>query len=215
MSSQTWAIVPIKAFASAKKRLASALEDSSRRELVRAMARDVIEALEGVSGLSGILVVTADEEVRGFARDLGVECWDDPADGDLTKSLEAAAEHLASTLSADTMIILPADVPLVSSALLFPVLSRHESLTLASDDEGEGTNLLIASPPNLIRFCYDGHGFHVHLQRGQALGIKPHIVSDPRIQLDIDTPRDLQRLRTLGKGVQGKHSLSVLAKSSH
>lgn len=213
MTSKIWAVVPIKDFSSAKRRLASAISDTARAELVRAMSQDVIDALKCVNGLSGILVVTSSVAVRRFAKQAAVDCLEDPPGSDLSGALQAAARHLVSDQSADTIMIVPADVPLVSSPLLYTALSRHESLTLAPDDEGEGTNLLIASPPDLIQFCYDGHGFRVHLERGKALGLQPHVLTHPRIELDIDTPQDLARLRTLGKGLVGKQSLVVARKS--
>ena len=196
MTPNIWAVVPIKSFAGAKKRLAVALDADSRKILVRAMAEDVIATLKNVRGLAGILVVTASKEVQAFARSEGVDVWDDPLSGDLTGTLEAAAEHLIASRRADTMMIVPSDVPLVLGEVLSDALERHESLSLASDDQGEGTNLLIATPPNLIRLCYDGHGFRTHMNRGRALDLSPQVVQDASIHLDIDTPEDLKQLRS-------------------
>ena len=194
-SASTWAVVPIKSFAGAKNRLSRVLDAASREALARAMSRDVVRALKAVPSLSGILVVTGSDEVRDFARAEGVDCWDDPLRGDLTGTLEAAAEHLVSSRLAATMMIVPSDVPLVRAEFLSKALEGHESLTLATDGLGEGTNLLIASPPSLIRLCYDGHGFRTHLSRGQALRVSPKVVQDASIELDVDTPEDLRRLR--------------------
>ncbi len=195
MTPKIWAVVPIKSFAGAKKRLASVLDADSREMLVRAMAKDVIGTLKCIRQLTGILVVTASAEVQAFARTEAVDEWHDPVSGDLTGTLEAAARHLVASRHADTMMIVPCDVPLVRKELLSQALDRHESLTLASDDQGEGTNLLIASPPNLIRLCYDGHGFRTHLSHGEALGLNPQLVDDTSIHLDVDTAEDLEKLR--------------------
>lgn len=213
MTLKIWAVVPIKDFSSAKKRLAGAIDDTARTELVRAMSQDVIDALKGLRGLAGILVVTNSQVVRAFAQQASVSCLDDPPGSDLSGALQAAADHLVSKLSADCIMIVPADIPLVSSPLLEIALSQHESLTLAPDDEGEGTNLLIATPPDLIQFCYDGHGFQLHLERGKALGLQPHVLTHPRIELDIDTPQDLARLKALGKDLSGKRSLIAVRNS--
>ncbi|MCY4041697.1 MAG: 2-phospho-L-lactate guanylyltransferase [Gammaproteobacteria bacterium] len=196
MMRNIWAVVPIKSFIGAKKRLARVIDPKSRAALVNAMANDVIRALKHVRQLTGIRIVTASDEVHAFARAEGVDDWHDPLSGDLSGTLEAAAEHLAASRRADTMMIVPCDVPLVRHELLAEALDRHESLTLASDDQGEGTNLLIASPPNLIRLCYDGHGFRTHLARGHALGLTPQIIEDDSIHLDVDTAEDLQKLRS-------------------
>ena len=198
MTASAWAVVPIKAFTGAKKRLSGVLDDKGREALARAMARDVLKvliALKRARKLDGILVVTGSVEVREFAQGFGVDCWDDPKQGDLTGTLEATAEHLVLSRRANSMMILPSDVPLVRAEFLSQALDDHRSLTLASDDLGEGTNLLIASPPNLIRLCYDGHGFATHLARGRALEVSPEVVADPTIALDVDMPEDLRRLR--------------------
>lgn len=212
-SSRAWALVPIKSFGDAKKRLAEAVDARTRHLLVRTMAEDVIAQLKKVPGLAGILIATRSDEVRGFAKAQQVECWEEPRDADLSAALNAAARHLASALAADTVMILPCDVPLVESRLLSEALSRHQALTLASDDGGEGTNLLIASPPNLIEFCYDGHGFEVHRGRGLALGVDVQIIEDDTIQLDVDTPRDLDRLTKRAIGREGSRTLNLISQN--
>lgn len=208
-----WALIPIKSFTGAKKRLAEVLDASTRQELVRAMAEDVIGELKKVAGLSGILIATRSEEVREFARKQRVECCEDPPNADLSTALDAAAARLVSAYAADTVMILPCDVPLVESETLSQALARHRDLTLASDDEGEGTNLLIATPPNLIAFCYDGHGFRVHRERGLALGVDVQVVEDERIQLDVDTPGDMRRLALMGEGREARRTLNLVSEN--
>ncbi len=211
--SNLWALVPIKSFVGAKNRLAEALDMPTRRRLVCAMAEDVIAELKKLTNLTGILIATKSDEVRAFAKEQGVECWEDPAEADLSAALEAAALHLESSFKADTLMILPCDVPLVDSRLLADALSRHRALTLASDDEGEGTNLLIASPPRLIDFCYDGHGFRVHRERGLALGVDVQVIEDDRIQLDVDTSFDLERLIAHGEGIETSRTLHLVSRN--
>lgn len=211
--SNIWALVPIKSFSGAKKRLAEAIDIQTRRLLVRAMAEDVIAELKKLTSLTGILIATRSDEVRVFAREQGVECWEDPPQADLSAALDAAALHLASSFKADTLMILPCDVPLVDSRRLADALSRHQGLTLASDKHGEGTNLLIASPPHLIDFCYDGHGFRVHRERGLALGADVRVIEDERIQLDVDTPEDLDRLIAQGEGIETSRTLLLVSRN--
>ncbi len=212
-SRRVWALVPIKSFAGAKKRLSEALDLGTRRALVRAMAEDVIGELKKVPGLTGILIATRSDEVREFAHKQTVECWKDPIETDLSTAVDGAARYLRSDFAADTLMILPCDVPLVESETLTQALAQHKDLTLASDNEGEGTNLLIASPPHLIDFCYDGHGFGVHRERGLALGAQVQVIEDDRIQLDVDTPRDLERLTTMGEGIEGRRTLNLVRRN--
>ena len=53
-----WAMVPLKGFDQAKKRLASVLTVEERRALMLAMARDVLSALSRSERLTGILIVS-------------------------------------------------------------------------------------------------------------------------------------------------------------
>src|SRR4051794_15808388 len=56
---RTLAVLPVKSFGSAKRRLGDAVAAAERRELASAMARDVLDALAAVRGLDGVIVVTA------------------------------------------------------------------------------------------------------------------------------------------------------------
>ena len=61
------AIVPVKALAQAKRRLAPVLPDAARRRLVLTMLEDVLAAARRVEGIDRVLVVTPDRE-RGATR---------------------------------------------------------------------------------------------------------------------------------------------------
>ena len=59
----TVAVVPFKNLDGAKVRLSQRLTLSERRALVLAMLEDVLAALSGAAGLSGILVVTCEPDI--------------------------------------------------------------------------------------------------------------------------------------------------------
>mgnify|MGYP001183629231 FL=1 len=71
LSHEIWAVVPVKAFASAKQRLSGVLTGSQRAELARAMLQDVIATLRATTRISRILVVTNDIEVFECADEAG------------------------------------------------------------------------------------------------------------------------------------------------
>ena len=95
---------------------------------------------------------------------------------------------------ATATLILPADVPLATPTDIDEVLAQHERLTLVPDALGDGTNCIVSTPPNLIRYQFDGHSFKPHVEAAYAIGTTPHIVRNDHLGLDIDTAADLERL---------------------
>src|SRR4051794_33404023 len=84
-------VVPVKAAALGKSRLAAGLEPDVRAALVRAMALDTVAAAAGAAGVRRVLVVTPDAELGAALADLGgaVDLLPEPpADG--TPALLAA-----------------------------------------------------------------------------------------------------------------------------
>ncbi|MGH6954796.1 MAG: 2-phospho-L-lactate guanylyltransferase, partial [Alphaproteobacteria bacterium] len=58
-----WAVVPLKSFALAKRRLVAVLDADERAHLAAAMAADVLSMLRSVRGVAGTAVVTPDRVV--------------------------------------------------------------------------------------------------------------------------------------------------------
>jgi len=189
-----WAIVPIKTFDQAKKRLASVLSLDERRLLMLAMARDVLTALARCTGLAGILIVSRTVEADALAQTFGTERFSESPDADLSDALTQARDYLVEHLHATGVMIVPADVPLISAAEIDSVLAEHHAVTVLPDDEHLGTNGLICSPPDLIAFRFDGRSFRPHVEAACAAGVTPRIVPSARFALDIDTPDDLRAL---------------------
>ena len=97
-----WVLVPLKNLGRAKERLSGALAALERRELVEAMARDVIEALQAVPVASRrIVLVSDDADVAALAAEYGVTLFRPgpaapppdvpaPADGAAARRMSAA-----------------------------------------------------------------------------------------------------------------------------
>ncbi len=70
-----WVLVPLKNLGRAKERLSGTLAALARRELVEAMARDVIEALQAVPvAPQRIVLVSDDDDVAALARGTAWRC---------------------------------------------------------------------------------------------------------------------------------------------
>jgi 2-phospho-L-lactate guanylyltransferase len=189
-----WAIVPLKNIRQAKQRLAPLLTPDERSELMLAMVCDVLTVLGRTSGLAGILLVSRAPEAPELARRFGIDVYAEAVGADLSESVQAAGGFLVANRSATGTLIVPADVPLITAADIDAVRSDHEHLTLVPDSEGDGTNCIASTPPNLIRYRFDGHSFKPHVEAAYSIGITPRIVRNENFGIDVDTPRDLLRV---------------------
>ena len=189
-----WAVVPLKNIRQAKQRLAPLLTPHERSQLMLAMISDVLQALKQTSGLAGILLVSRAPEATELAHQFGTELYAEAAGADLSESVQAAGGYLVANKNAAGTLIIPGDVPLVTAADIVSVLADHQRLTLVPDCDGDGTNCIVSSPPNLIRYRFDGHSFKPHAEAAYSIGITPLIVRNEAFGIDVDTPRDLLRV---------------------
>jgi len=189
-----WAVVPLKKLAGAKQRLRPLLDPAERERLVLAMVEDVLSALRATPGLTGILIVSRAAEAAELAARYDTELFAEPPGADLSESVQAAGGYLIAHRNARGTLIIPGDVPLVTPGDLSALITEHDRLTLVPDSEGDGTNCIVSTPPNLIRYRFDGHSFKPHVEAAYGIGITPRIVRNERLGLDVDTPADLLQL---------------------
>jgi 2-phospho-L-lactate/phosphoenolpyruvate guanylyltransferase len=188
-----WAVVPVKDFSSAKKRLAGILAARERRELFAAMLEDVLGALAASAGLAGILVVTRDPLAQDLAARYGARILEEDENRGHTAASTLGARVLAQDGAAGMMQV-PADVPLLTPddiAALLRAYGEAPAVTLSPSRDERGTNAVVCSPPDLLLLRFGEDSFRPHLERARSLGIEPAIVKRPGLALDIDTPEDL------------------------
>ena len=190
-----WAVVPVKAFAQAKQRLAPLLDPGERTALARAMLLDVLGALRRCRSLAGIVVVTADSEVAAIARIFQATVLDDRRDGGQSAAIEQAIAHLCAQRY-DTLLALPGDVPLLDPHDIDRLVASHAPAPavslVAADGEG-GTNALCCSPPDAIALHFGHDSLPKHIAAARAAGIDPVVVRADSLALDVDRPDDLLR----------------------
>ena len=194
----TFAIVPVKALADAKRRLAPALAPSERRRLVLTMLEDVLALLGEIPGIDRILVVTPDPEVAAAAanHNAGVVSEDGPSD------LNAAVRRglaQARSQGAQRALVIPADVPLATHAEIDAILASAPAgsiphVVIVPSEDGEGTNAMLLAPPEALRPEFGEGSFVRHVAQAVALGLDFRVLRLPGLGADIDQPRDLGRL---------------------
>jgi 2-phospho-L-lactate guanylyltransferase len=188
-----WAVVPVKALAGAKQRLAPRLAPGQRQALAAAMIEDVLDALAAVPRLAGILVVTVDPLATSLARRYGARVVTDGAREGHTGAVSAAARILARE-GRPGMITLPGDVPGISVAEVTAVLAAHRpapAFTIVPAHDDLGSNAIVCSPPDAVPLRFGDNSFTPHLDAARRCGIEPVIVRQPGIAMDIDDPADL------------------------
>lgn len=199
MQRQAWCLVPVKRLGSAKQRLAGALTPGQRVEFARLMAMDVIRAARKAACLAGVAVVTADEDISALARGEGAAVLAETEIAGLNAALEHGAAELA-VHGASTILIVPADVPLVTADDIAAMLEGHAespAMTIARAASDGGSNAIAVTPPGVMPFCFGEGSFERHCRAARAAGIEPRTPQLARLALDIDKPSDLDRLLSL------------------
>jgi 2-phospho-L-lactate/phosphoenolpyruvate guanylyltransferase len=192
-SSPTYAIVPVKGLALAKRRLAPVLPDAARRRLVLAMLEDVLAAVARTEGVERVLVVTPDASAASLAGSLGAVIVPEPGAGGLNAAVESAVA-LALSRGIDQVLVLPADIPLVTTDELTSLIGSRRSrpgVTLAPSHDSNGTNALLLAPPNAIAPCYGPGSYLQHMSQAMARHIDVNVLHLAGIARDIDEPADL------------------------
>lgn len=188
-----WAVIPIKELGGAKQRLAPPLSPTQRRALIEVMMGEVLDAVAGVRGLGGILVVTLDTQATAYAKRLGARITTDGARDGHTGSVVAGLKLLAKE-GRTGMMTLPADVPAATSAEIEAVLKAHQpgpAFTIAPAHDELGSNTVICSPPDAVTLRFGDNSYFPHLDAARRAGIEPTIVRQPGIAMDIDHPVDI------------------------
>jgi 2-phospho-L-lactate guanylyltransferase len=189
----TAAVVPVKALDRAKGRLASVLTDDERRRLTLAMLEDVLAALNAVTRLDPVTVVSSDAEVLTLAGDLTVEPIEEPPG---TTDMNAALDHARDTvaaLGADSILVVLSDVPAVSPTDIESVLdalSQEGGAVLCPSISG-GTSALALRPPDAIPFRFGEGSFAAHQSEVEARGLSTRVLQLDSLARDLDGPSDL------------------------
>jgi FO synthase len=190
------AVVPVKLFSRTKQRLAPLLSVEERAALARAMLEDVLSALTGARSLAGILVITGDATAAAVAQAAGAIVVADTENAGTTPAVTAAARHLEQT-GQGGMLVISADVPLVTPADIEAILAAHgvaPSVTLVPASDDGGTNALACSPPQALAFAFGEASLRRHRDAAQARGLTPAVLNLHRVGRDIDRPEDIAHL---------------------
>ena len=191
-----WALVPVKELSRSKQRLATALEPDDREGLVFAMLQDVLTAIRDISVIDGILVISRSPKVRKLAREFGYETFVDSDCSDHSQAVTEANSYLNSRIQPQSTLALPGDVPRMTAEDIQQIIANHDRVTLVPNESGEGTNAVLASPPNVISYHFGEQSLRKHTEAARLAGLPPSVVRNSNMAKDIDDPRDLVQALT-------------------
>lgn len=182
MSARCGVLVPVKAFAEAKVRLAPALDPQSRATLAREMAGVVLAAAAPLP----VAVVCDDPGVADWARIHGAEVFWRPERG-LNGAVADGVERFARR-GYDRVIVAHGDLPLAEH---LGWVAEFDGITIVPDRRDDGTNVICVPGTAGFEFQYGAGSFRRHLLEAEQLGLAVRVVRERRLGWDIDHPADL------------------------
>jgi 2-phospho-L-lactate/phosphoenolpyruvate guanylyltransferase len=189
------ALVPVKDFARAKKRLRARFDERAVERILRALLADVLRALGEAKRLERTLVVSDDAAVADAARASGADVCLRVPDPGLNPALELAAADCVRD-GFDATLVALGDLPLLTGADVDALLEAGERapVVIAPADDG-GTALLFRRPPLVIPARFGPESASAHQAAAREHGVTPVLWSlPPEAQIDLDTPEDAARL---------------------
>ncbi|WP_344066828.1 2-phospho-L-lactate guanylyltransferase [Nostocoides vanveenii] len=178
----------------------SRLHHPQRAALSRALARDTLEMAALAVGADRLLVVTGDDDIRGYAEGVGARVLTDPGGG-----LNAAIRAGVVALGPGPVAALLGDIPSARAEDLATALAACAAVGhgVVPDHTGVGSVLLAAYDGALTPDFGPASAQH-HL----AAGYRPVGQELARLRRDVDVHDDLASVLAFGCG---RHTAEVLA----
>jgi len=176
----TWtALVPLKAAAERKTRLANRLSSRERLDISDKMFKRVMAALEQSPGVSRIAILSPERPAAGpslWLRDQG-------------RGINAELPIALVSLGSRNVIVIHADLPLVSAADIAALIAvARYGVAIAPDRHESGTNALGFKDAARFPFAFGPGSCALHQQAAGSLG---WLVKRPGLAIDIDDGDDL------------------------
>lgn len=180
-------VIPVRAFALGKARLAEQLDASTRADLARKLA----DRVGAASGELPTIVVSSAPDVRDWARQRGLDVLDDP--GSLDEAASTGRAWVAARGCARA-VIAHADLPMARTLAPLARDGARPIVALVPCHRDDGTPVLSVPVDAPFRFAYGPGSFRRHAAEARRLGMGFRVVRDAALAFDVDVPDDLHRL---------------------
>jgi 2-phospho-L-lactate guanylyltransferase len=180
-------VIPVRAFAMGKARLAALLDDDARADLARTLADRVAAA----AGELPAIVISSAPEVHEWARARGLDVADDP--GSLDEAAAAGRDWVAARGCARA-VIAHADLPFARTLTPLGRDGSRPIVGMVPCHRDDGTTVVSVPVDAPFRFAYGPGSFRRHAAEARRLGLGFRVVRDADLAFDVDVPEDLDRL---------------------
>ncbi len=192
---KTAAVIPVKRLDEAHSRLEPALSASDRKRLAEAMFLDLLTKIRRSQRIDEVLVVTSDPSVARNTRWLGHQVLLQSEDSGHAQAAGAGARAVQER-GFGRVVMLPIDCPLFDPHELDAHIGRTpQAALIVPDRHGSGTNALVLSPPDVFAPAFGPDSCPRHVSRARAAGISFALNRIRSLEIDLDTPEDLDKLR--------------------
>jgi 2-phospho-L-lactate/phosphoenolpyruvate guanylyltransferase len=188
-------LIPFKSLATAKQRLAGALNAQQRSQFAGAMLADVLQAAAGMVNRIDVALVTGDARAQELAQEHGFIIIEDTRNESETAAIEMATAWCEQR-GYETTIVVPADIPLITGDELNRVLDAApgEGAVFVPAYDRRGSNCILRRPASIIPLRFGNDSFLPHCEAMQRTGKELIILEMPGIGLDVDNPHELELL---------------------
>lgn len=220
-----YAIIPVSQFANAKTRLSPFLSPEERKNLLKAMLKDITNTLKPI--VDKILIISKDEEVLAYAEELELTTIieEDHKQSKVQKASDNSGLNRAlkqamkwSRKKTRKVIILPSDIPLIGKTNIKLLIDQSKNLDfIIVPSKGGGTNTLITKPL-AIDMQFGEFSFQRHIEEAEKKKLAPLVHDSFYMALDVNTTEDLGEIMIHGNGTETKkylESLGIKVESIH
>ncbi|MDR0900174.1 MAG: 2-phospho-L-lactate guanylyltransferase [Methanobrevibacter sp.] len=211
---ELYGIIPVSKFSNAKTRLSPFLELEEREQLLKAMLKDVTNALKEV--VDEVVIISADMEVLEYSKKLGVSTLVENPGLNLNTAIAQAMDWCRD--KTNKVIIIPSDIPLISKTNLQGLINSAKAFDcIIAPSKGGGTNGL-AIKPLAIDMKFGEFSFENHIKEAEKKGFQPLVYDSFYMSLDVNTTEDLGEIMIHGSGTETRrylNSLNINVESIH
>ncbi len=194
-------LIPVKNLKFANERLSSVLSQESRTALAYAMLQDVYNSAVKSMLADKVAVVTMDKKAISMAEKYKFLIIEESKQESESSSVDYAVE-ICGQLGADSVLVIPADAPLITAEDIDSILEKVKDpphVILVPSGDKLGTNAILRNPPNVLKSMFGHDSFRKHREQAEEKRVPYEIYEMRNFALDIDRPEDVEILKKLGR----------------
>ena len=189
-------VLPIKDPENSKQRLAGILTKTRRQALSLVLNKGVLATLNSLPHAPHILVVTDSGRIEELARNYGASVLKEEKACGETEAVERATRWSLQE-GFRSQLVIPGDLMNLTPSNLGILLNEprlNPSLLLCPATGDDGTNAILATPPDAVPYRFGAKSFEEFRERAKERDIPCRVFRLESFILDLDTPDDLRTL---------------------